>query len=226
MVRRRIDWKDLEPALRKLKKDDLLQVLHDAYQQLPVSRVVSVFGEYVDLLALESPSTNAKGAAPGRLLKAVKRFHVDSLAGQYYESFDVNSKNFMDTSEGTDLWINECNQLFDKCVQLSAKGHHTEARSAMDLLFELLAEIDRGNDEIIFFADEGGSWQVGLDEEKVMSAYFSSLAATATPEEYANSVRILIEEHGSYNREKFLKSARKVANAAQRKALNVQSTVA
>ena len=64
----------------------------------------------------------------------------------------------------------------------------------MDLLFELLAEIDRGNDEIIFFADEGGSWQVGLDEEKVMSAYFSSLAATATPEGYANSVRILIKE--------------------------------
>jgi len=222
MARRRIGWQVLEPALRKLRKDDLLQVLHDAYQELPASRVVSVFGVYVDLLALESPLTSAKGAAPGRLVKAVERFHTDSLAGQYYESFNVNSKNFMDTSEGTDLWISECNHLFDECVQLSAKGYHAEARSAMDLLFELLAEIDTGSDEIVFFADEGGSWQVGLDEEKVMPAYFCSLAATATPEEYANNVRKLIEGRGTYNRDKFLKSARKVADPAQRKVLKTQ----
>lgn len=222
MARRRIDWKVLEPTLRKLKKDDLLQVLNDAYQELPDSRVVSVFGAYVDLLALESSSTTAKGAEPGRLRKAVERFHKDSVAGQYYESFNVNSKNFMDTSEGTDLWISECNQLFDKCVQFSSKGHHAEARSAMDLLFELLAEIDTGSDEIIFFADEGGSWQVGLDEEKVMPAYFSSLAATATPEEYANNVINSIEGRGTYNRDKFLKYARKVADPAQKKALKTQ----
>ena len=222
MVRRRIDWEILEPALRKLKKDDLLQILRDAYQELPASRVVSVFGAYVDLMALESPPTNVKGAAQGRLLKAVERFHSDSLSGQYYESFNVNSKNFMETSEGTDLWISECNQLFDKCVQLSTKGHHAEVRTAMDLLFELLAEIDTGSDEIIFFADEGGSWQVGLDEEKVLPAYFCSLAATATPEEYANSVKKLIEEFSPYDRDKFLKSARKVANAAQKKALKTR----
>ena len=89
----------------------------------------------------------------------------------------------------------------------------------MDLLFELLAEIDTGSDEIIFFADEGGSWQVGLDEEKVLPAYFCSLAATAAPEEYADSVIKLIEEFSPYDRDKFFKSARKVANAAQRKAL-------
>jgi hypothetical protein len=182
MARKRIDWESLEPALRKLKKDDLLQVLQDAYQELPASRVVSVFGAHVDLMTHESLPlpTKGKGAAPGRLLKAVERFHTDSLAGQYYESFNVDSKNFMDTSEGTDLWISECNQLFDKCVELSTKGHHAEARSAMDLLFKLLEEIDTGNDEIIFFADEGGSWQVGLDEDKILPAYFSSLAATAT----------------------------------------------
>ncbi len=44
-------------------------------------------------------------------------------------------------------------------------------------------------------------------------------AATATPEEYAKSVRNLIKERAPYDRDKFVKSARKVANAAQRKAL-------
>jgi hypothetical protein len=60
----------------------------------------------------------------------------------------------MDKSEGTELWISECNQLFDKCVELSGKGHHAEARKAMDLLFELLHQIDSGSDDIIFFAQE------------------------------------------------------------------------
>lgn len=92
MARRRIDWEVLEPAFRKLKKDDLLQVLHDAYQELPASRVVSVFGAYVDLIALESPPTNAKGAAPGRLLKAVERFHTDSLAGLLLRVFQCQLK--------------------------------------------------------------------------------------------------------------------------------------
>ena len=128
MARRRIDWEVLEPALRKLRKDDILQVLHDAYRVLPASRVVSVFGAHVDFMALESPPRNAKSAASSRLLKTVEKFHRESLQGQYYEPFNVNSKNFMDTSQGTELWINECNQLFDKCVQ-SLRAMESEARA-------------------------------------------------------------------------------------------------
>jgi hypothetical protein len=73
MARRRIGWQVLEPALRKLRKDDLLQVLHDAYQELPASRVVSVFGVYVDLLALESPLTSVvDGVKAGLFAAAMK----------------------------------------------------------------------------------------------------------------------------------------------------------
>ena len=64
MAKRLINWEVLEPALRKLKKDDLLKVLHDAYKQLPASRVLSVFGEYVDLLALESPPYQCERCCP------------------------------------------------------------------------------------------------------------------------------------------------------------------
>jgi hypothetical protein len=219
MARKRIDWEALEPALRRLKKEELLQVLHRAYRELPASRVVSLFGEYVDLTTPHSPTLARDDAAPHRLFKAVQKFHADSLAGQYYESFRVDSRNFMDKSEGTELWISECNQLFDKCVELSGKGHHAETRKAMDLLFELLHQIDSGSDDIIFFADEGGSWQVGVNGEKVLPAYFRSLAAVAEPDEYAARVLEIIEERGSHDREKFLKAARRVANEAQRQAL-------
>lgn len=94
------------------------------------SRVVSTFGEYVDLTALHALSAATKGAAPRRLLQAVQRFHTDSLAGQCYASFRVSSRNFMETSERTELWINECNQRFDRCVALGGKGHHAEVLKA------------------------------------------------------------------------------------------------
>ena len=116
MARKRIDWEALEPALRRLKKEELLQVLHHAYRELPASRVVSLFGEYVDLTTLHSPPLARNDAAPRRLFKAVQKFHADSLAGQYYESFRVDSRNFLDKSEGTKLWISECNQ---RCYQFA-----------------------------------------------------------------------------------------------------------
>jgi len=219
MARKRIDWEVLEPALRKLKKEELLKVLRDAYQALPASGVVSVFSAYVDLITLDLLSPSRKSAAPHGLLEAVQSFHAESLAGQYYESFNVNSKNFMESSEGTELWISKCNQLFDKCVELSAQGHHAEVHSAMDLLFELLTQLDTDSDKIIFFADEAGSWQVGINDEKVLPVYFTSLAAVAEPEEYAARVMEVIKERGSYASEKFLEAARKAANEAQLKAL-------
>ena len=224
MARKRLEWQVLEPALRKVKKDELLSMLHEAYEALPASRAVSVFGGYVDLTRGEASSHAKTRSAPKQVLEAVQRFHADSLAGQYYESFNVNSKNFMEKSEGTERWIRECNQLFDQCVALSHQGHHAEVCTAIALLFELLEQIDDGSDDIIFFADEGGSWQVGVDEENILPAYFTSLAAVAEPESYASRVMEMIDAHGSYKATSFLKAARKVANAAQRKALRTRHT--
>jgi len=220
-----MEWQTLEPTLRKLKKDALLQVLRAAYESLPASRVVSVFGAYVDLTTCETSTPSRKSVAPPRLLEAVHRFHADSLAGHYYESFRVNSRNFMEKSAGTARWIRECNQFFEQCMALSPQGHHAEVRMAMDLLFELLEQIDTGSDDILFFADEAGSWQVGVDDEKVLPVYFSTLAAVAEPEEYAARVQKVIAGHGSYNAETFLKAARKAANAAQRSALEQMASV-
>ena len=140
MSRMRIEWEALEPALRKLKKNELLDVLAEAYRALPASGVVTVFGQYIDLPLREASRSARRGAAPRRLLEAVQRFHADSLAGQYCELFNVNSRNFMDKSEGTELWINSCNQLFERCVEASVRGHHVETCTAMDLLFELLEQ--------------------------------------------------------------------------------------
>jgi hypothetical protein len=71
MASKRLDWKALEPALRKLKKEELVQVLRAAYQALPSSCVVSVFGAYVVLrrvtprpLQYERGTASAAGSRP------------------------------------------------------------------------------------------------------------------------------------------------------------------
>jgi len=59
------------------------------------------------------------------------------------------------------------------------KSNPVEVRQAMDILFGLLNHLDEGNDDVIFFADEGGSWQVGVDWARVLPAWFKVLSATA-----------------------------------------------
>ena len=88
-----------------------------------------------------------------------------------------------------------------------------------DILFSLLNHIDKGHDDVIFFADEGGSWQVGVDWAKVLPLWFKVLAATAEPEEYAERITALLSCHYSYGRDKMLAIARRIATTHQRKAL-------
>ena len=89
----------------------------------------------------------------------------------------------------------------------------------MDFLFGLLNHIDKGNDDVIFFADEGGSWQVGVDWAKVLPVWFKVLSATAEPEEYAERITAMLSRHYSYGRDKMLAIARRTATTDQRKAL-------
>ena len=153
------------------------------------------------------------------LLTDVKRFEKASLAGEYYESFGVNSKNYTQQSAGTSAWIAEYLGHLDRCAMNAKKSNPAEVREAMDILFGLLNHIDKGHDDVIFFADEGGSWQVGVDWAKVLPVWFKVLSATAEPEEYAERITALLCYHYGYGRDKMLAIARRTATSDQRKAL-------
>lgn len=156
---------------------------------------------------------------PPRLLKDVRHFEKASMAGEYYESFNVNSKNYTQKSGGTSAWIAEYRRLLDLCM-IEAKGSDpAEVRQSMDILFGLLDHIDECHDDVIFFADEGGSWQLGVDWPRVLPVWFKVLSSTAAPEEYATRIKAMLSHHYSYGREKMLAVARRTANQDQRKAL-------
>ena len=191
-------------------------MLDDAIDLLLPAKLHKIAKKYVDLKRLLPDAHTTKAS----LLADVKLFEKASLASEFYQSFDVNSRNCTEQSSGTSAWIAQCLRLLDHCVANASKGSPPEVREAMDILFGLLSHIDEGRDDIIFFADEGGSWQVGVDWTNVLPAWFKVLSATANPEEYARRITTLISRHYHYRRDQMLAIARRKATPPQRKALS------
>jgi len=217
-----IDRDKLRAAIRKLGDEYVFYMLHDAVDLLPPAKLNKIVRKYFDLNRLAPDSDKATNV---RLLAKLKAFEMASLAGEYYESFDVNSKNSTKKSEGTKGWISECRRFLDCCVKEAKTGDPAEVREAFDIIFGLLDRIDECHDDIIFFADEAGAWQVGVDWEKVLPPWFRVLSATAEPEEYARRIADLLKQHCEYESAKMLAVARKIATPGQRQALSKSTAV-
>ena len=213
-MRHRVDIEKLRVALRRMSRGDLLSVASRAVELVPRARLGALVADMVRLDLL----TEGKGAAVS-LVDEVQTFYDACLCRDYYESFDVNSKNFMNTSKGTDAFMAEFNRLIEKCIGASAKGPSSPVREAFELLFALLRRLDRDPDSVVFFADEGGSWQVGVGWRAALPAYFRCLADGTPAEDFAREVDRTIRDFAHYERPKHLAAARRVANAEQRVAL-------
>src|SRR5713226_8797221 len=211
-----IDRDKLRAEVRKLGNEYVFFMLDDAIELLPLAKLQKIAKKCLDLKRLRP---DAEKATRPSLLTDVELFEKASLAGEYYESFGVNSQNYTQKSAGTSAWIAEYLRLLDRCVINAKNSNPREVRQAMDILFGLLNHIDKGDGDVIFFADEGGSWQVGVDWARVLPVWFRLLSATAAPEEYANRITALLSCHYSYGRDKMLAIARRTAKTHQRKAL-------
>ena len=146
-----LDRDKVRAAIRTLPTEYVRYMLADAVDLLPPAKLYAVSRHYLDLRRLR-PDGQKAGA---NLLADVKAFERASLAGDFYESFEVNSKNFMEQSTGTTHWIAECRRLLDRCVKQARKGNPAETCRAFDILFGLLDRLDEGRDDVVFFADEG-----------------------------------------------------------------------
>lgn len=92
-------------------------------------------------------------------------------------------------------------------------------REAFDILLALLRHIDACEDDVIFFTNKGGSWQVDVRWSEVLPAYFCCLAGTAGPEEFAREVGAAIEDFAAGDRTRLLDEARGFASEEQKAAL-------
>ena len=137
----------------------------------------------------------------------MRKFYKAGLQGRYYESLDVNSKNFMEISEDTEGFIIEFNDLTGKCVHATENEPRHPGCKAFELLLGLLRRIDKG-DDVTYFADEGGSYQVGVNWCVALPPYFQCLATTA-PEDFAREVDRDIKDFAEYERPRHLIAARR-----------------
>ena len=123
--------------------------------------------------------------APASLLDEVHTFHAASLGGQFYEELPIHFKNTTDQSTGSDAFIAEFDRLIRHCIRAAKTAPPLAVRESFELLFDVLRCIDKGNDDIIFFADEGGSGDVGVDWCSVFPVYFRCVSQTAAAHAFA-----------------------------------------
>ena len=109
----KIDRDKLRAALRNLGHEYVFYMLNDAIDMLPATKLHKIAKKYLDVKRL---GPDRESASKRSLLGDVKAFERASLAGEYYESFNVNSENCMEQSTGTTAWIAERRRLLERCV--------------------------------------------------------------------------------------------------------------
>jgi hypothetical protein len=114
----------------------------------------------------------------------------------------------------TEKWFETLGSFLQESLELTAQGEHARAVECFGLLYGLIHAMESG--EEIVFADELGSWMISGDEKQYIAAYLTSLAAVATPEEFATVAVPLIErDTGQSGATMAYTSALRVANKAQ-----------
>jgi hypothetical protein len=209
-----VDREKLRDALRQMRRGYLLKVAERAIDLVSSETLEALVGDFMQVPRL------AEGQ-PGEasLPDEVNEFSEESLRGDYFDSFDVNSKNCMDLSQGTDAFIAEFDRLIRRCLGTAAGGSFTTAREAFERLFALLRRIDEDPDSIVFFADEAGSWQIPVDWRAVLPVYFRCLAEGTSGAAFARAVDGVVTDFCHYQRPHQLAAAESVANAEQMAAL-------
>jgi hypothetical protein len=210
----RLDREKVRAQARKLDGTGLRVWLDRAIDLLPDEAFPELVADYVHLADVV-----ADGRAKPDLLHTIRRFHHESLAGRYYQDLMVNSRNFTEKSHGTETFIAEHSRLLDACMRAERAGDVDTAREGLGLLIDLMRQIDRCEVDIVFFADEAGSWQVGVDWAEVLPAWFRSLSPATDPYDWAEAVVEALNDFGGYQMEPILAAARDIATPEQREAL-------
>jgi hypothetical protein len=97
-----VDTEKLRVALRRMTRGRLLIVAERALEIVPRAKLRQLVGDMVRIEELTEGNPSSAS-----LLDEVKKFHEASVRHEYYDSFSVNSKNYMEKSKGTEAFLAE-----------------------------------------------------------------------------------------------------------------------
>ncbi len=210
----RIDRDKVRNEVRRLDGTGLRVWLDRAIEMLPDEAFPALIADYVhlrDVLADEATQPD--------LLGSIRAFHSESMAGRYYQSFNVNSRNCMEKSRGTEIFIAEHSRLVEACLRAEPAGDLETVAEGLELLIDLMREIDRSERDIVFFADEAGSWQAGVLWDRVLPAWFRSLSPKTDAHEWAETIVDALNDFAGHQMAELLAAARHAGTPEQRAAL-------
>lgn len=212
-----IDPERLTEALHRLSHERLVDLTQAALAKLPPASAAAALRPFLDPAKLRPTKVRRS------VTDDVREFDRAVRAGDYYEGFNVNSRNFMEKSEGTEDFIRDCLRLLDRAVAEVHKGPvakipAADLRRSFETIFAVLRRIDEGEDDV-FFADEQGAFQVGVPWETVFPGWFACLASTAAPEDFARLVVEWVDAFEDHRRKTHFTAARRVASDEQKRAL-------
>ena len=208
-----IDYSAVRAELRTLSSSNLLVIAERAAELIPADQLSALLGDIVGFGATAPAPVTA-------LIDDTRQFVDAAMAGHYYEAVEINNRGRQEQSIGTGAFVAEFDRLVRRCALAPELGESAATRDSIELLLDLLRHIDGGNDDILFFADDGGSLNVGVNWQTVFPAYFKSMAASMSPSEFAYTVVSTIEEFAPYDCTRHLAAAHIVADDAQRIALD------
>ncbi len=209
-----IDREKLRAAARKLGPEYIFYMLDDAIDLLPADRLARLAPPYLHLDQLR-PDASPKKSLPDQ----VRAFHDAATGGEYYVEFEVNSRNCTEKSAGTLAFIADANRLLGGCARQASRAGAPEIRQAFELVFDVLTAFKRGDATIIFFGDEGGLEDLGIDWATVLRAYLECLSCSAEADEYARRAVEVVGEFRQPFREEYLSLALRLGSGAQRREL-------
>lgn len=213
----KIDRRKLREWIRRSSDDLVYSLLDDAIELLPATKLTTLVSPYIDAERLlpDKPAASENRT----LLAEVAQFDARGRAGQYYESFSINSRNRTTRSMGTRAFIADYSRLIERCVIESRTAAPLQTRASLEVLFALLRYIDECNDDVLFFADDAGTWEFGIDWVRVFPVWFHCLSKTSTGAEYARLVVQTVDAFDVARRDQHLAAALKIATPAQHRAL-------
>lgn len=173
MTEHEIDSNTLRAELRALPRGTLLLIAERAIELITRDQLDVLLGDIVQINEgpMEPGSDEPASIVGTSLLGEVRSFHDGVMNGEFYEHVEINNTGRQEQSGGTDAFIAEFDRLMRSCVRASeddiepdvGDSFAHEVRRCFELLFALLRRIDKGNDDVLDFADDGSSLDVGVN---------------------------------------------------------------
>jgi hypothetical protein len=206
-----LDRQQVRGAIRQMDNEHIFYLLDDAISVLSPAQHSQLIAPYY----ANPEQVAAHGEASQSLLAEVLAFQTASVAGGYYQEIPNAARNRAENSRGTLSWIADFRRLLDGCVTKSNITSSRDACQAFQILFALLDRLDDETAEEILFAEECGSWMMGIEWKRVLPAWFKALAATADLTEYGGRVEAIINRHCHGQESEIMSLARSVETSVR-----------